>query len=139
MSDCCPCYEQIVSPSFFYGEGDCDTTNHDLKVNSGDLEGGNDVISAALIQLGTDSRFDNERGWWGDQFMPFPIGNELWSIRKQGITALKVDELVRKAIDPLIRTNQIDDLRVDAVKTVEGVDVDVELLVGNRSIFSVTI
>lgn len=129
-----------MNPSFFYEDGDCDNTNHDIRITSGDLDGSDlDVVSAVLIQLNTDARFDSQRGWWGEEFMGFPIGSKLWSIQQTGITAIRADELVREAIEPLITQGLINDVRVNAIKTIDGVDVDIDLLRNNRSIFTVTL
>ena len=140
MKQCCPCYEQIMNPLFSHIEGDCNSTNHDISVVNGGLDGSqSEIISAVLIQLTTDARFNSTRGWWGEEFMGFPIGSSLWSLRDQGITAIRADEMIRDALAPLISQGLFNDLNVDAVKTVDGIQVELEILRENRSLFTVTL
>jgi len=132
------CYSPIDGPSFFFGAGDCETVNHDLRIDAGDLAGGDDLISAVLIQLGTDARVGDERGWWGDEFQPFPIGNQIWSLTGRpasiGGTTAKVDEYIRTALAPLIASRLIDEITVATVKTIDGFEIALTLKRGGASI-----
>jgi phage gp46-like protein len=127
------------SPDFFAGESDCLSSKHDVKIQNGGLAQNSDpIISAILIQLNTDANVDGERGWWGNQFMPFPIGNRLWSIigsQKQGLT-VKAEEAIREALQPLITQRLIDKVNVTVVRTIDGIEASVDIFKDDKSIFS---
>ena len=137
------CYTPVDSPSFFYGAGDCETVRHDLRIDAGDLAAGDDLVSAALIQLGTDARVGDERGWWGDEFQPFPIGNQVWSMTglpaSVAGTSAKVDEHIRAALAPLISSGLIDEITVTTVKTIDGFEIALTLKRGGSSIMKALI
>ena len=135
------CYTPIDSPSFLYGAGDCETVKHDLTVERGDLAAGDDLISAILIQLGTDARANGERGWWGDEFQPFVLGNRIWTMSGLPVngTAAKVDEHIRTALAPLIKSKLIDEIAVTTVKTIAGYEVSLTVKRGGASILKALI
>lgn len=133
------CYSPMDCPSIFAGSGDCETVGHDIAVKGGGLaEAVNSALSSVLIQLNTDRYNNGERGFWGDQFLGFPIGNQLWRIAGSqaafGVTAT-VDEYIREALGPLITQDLFDDIRVRVVRIAGGVEADVDLLRNGESIF----
>lgn len=137
------CYDFINSPSFFYVEGDCEAVNHDIKIDKGDLA--NDdliVMSAILIQLSSDRKLGTERGFWGDQFTGFPLGTHIWSLTGKpsgdDIT-VKADEMIRVALEPFIDQGLIDEVKVRAVRTIDGVEAEIDLLKNNVSVFKAVI
>lgn len=135
------CYTPIDAPAFFPGESQCgDPVGHDLLVKGGGLSGSEQMaVSAILIQLHTDALFRGERGWWGDVFQPFPIGSRFWSIGGAGKLTLfplaEVDKMIRAALAPLISQGLIDEIRIKTVRTVDGVDADVDAIKDGRSLF----
>lgn len=140
------CYSAIDSPSFFYAAGDCSTTNHDLRIVSGDLEGGEDsnsgLLSAILIQLNTDRRASGERGWWGDEFNGFPLGNTLWTLAgkpatEAGISA-EVDQRIREALAPILQAGLIDEATVRTVRTISGTEVTLIIKRGGSTLMEAT-
>ena len=137
------CYEAITSPSFFDIEGECGIVNHDIKVSKGGLAtSDNSILSAILIQLNSDQKSEGERGFWGDQFLGFPLGTKLWTLQGRGSfvgITVKADELIREGLTPLIDQGLIDELRVRPVRTIDGVDASVDALKNNVSIFSTVI
>lgn len=129
----CYCLTPMDSPAFFYGAGDCETVNHNLRVVSGDLAGADDIVSAILIQLGSDQLHDSERGFWGDEFQSAPIGNKLWTLAGytgQDVSA-KVDEYIRDALRPLIRAGWIDRIEVATVRTISGSEISLTVYRGD--------
>lgn len=135
------CYSPIDAPAFFPGESDCGLpVAHDLVVKGGGLSGSQQLaISAILIQLHSDARYLDERGWWGDEFQPFAIGSRFWSIggagKQSSFKTAKVDEMIRAALAPLISQGIIDEIRIKTVRTVDGVDADVDAVKDGRSLF----
>jgi phage gp46-like protein len=132
------CVTEIDSPSFFAVPGDCgEPVAHDLRTLDGGLSGKERIaVSAALIQLNTDSRYLGERGWWGDEFQPFAIGSRLWRVPlDRSFPLARVDEMIRQALGPLISQGVTDEIRTNLVRTVAGVDAIVELVKGGNVIF----
>jgi phage gp46-like protein len=134
------CYTPMDSPDFFAGESDCLTSRHDLKVKHGGLaQNVQRSISAILIQLNTDARSKGERGWWGNQFQPFEIGNRLWTIsgntNAAGVVA-RADEAIRAALQPLIGQGLIDRIDVNVVRTIGGIEATVDAYKNDENIFS---
>lgn len=135
------CYTPIDCPAFFAGEGDCGApVAHDLQMAGGTLAtSASMLISAALIQLHTDARDEGRRGWWGDEFQPFPIGSRFWTIGQAGKQAsfrlAKVDEMIRSALAPLISQGLLDELKITTVRTLSGVDATVDAIKDGRSLF----
>lgn len=132
------CTSTMDSPEFFAGVGTCEVMAHDLKTQSGGLATGDGLTSAVLIQLGTDARANGQRGWWGDQFQPFPIGSAMWTLggnpqSQQGLGAL-IDEYARAALSPLIKQDLIDEISVRTVRTITGSDVSIDMKRGNATI-----
>lgn len=140
------CYSPMDCPTFFPIDGDCESVNHDLVVREGDLtEDEVRTISAVLIQLNTNLRssdalsLDERGGWWGDQFLPFPMGTRLWTLSGQqnvaGVT-VQADEMIRSALGPLIDQGMFDDIRVRSVKVMDGIDSEVTLLKGGQTLLT---
>lgn len=128
------CYSPIDSPDFLYAAGDCEIVKHDLTVENGGLADGD--LSAVLIQLGTDRRQDDKRGWWGDEFQPFPLGNRAWAIAGtvgQDLPA-KLDEVIREALDPLIDSGVINSYDLRTVQTINGQEIDLTLRRGSETV-----
>ena len=77
----------------------------DFVVVGPDLQSGSDLETAVLISLFTDRRADpgdvipdgsgDPRGWWGDSFLPRPIGSKLWLIDR----AKQTDQTLTRAKD----------------------------------------
>lgn len=132
------CYTPMRCPSFFPIAGDCDTVNHDLKITGGDLAEGNDLFSAILIQLHSNRRDGDEGGFWGDEFVGFPLGSRLWTL--SGNTgsglAVKADEMIREALDIFIQQGRADEILVRTVDTINGLELRVDVLKEGRSLFS---
>lgn len=118
---------------FYAVNGDCDEVLHDLKIENGGLAGGDESISAALIQLMTNARVGDECGWWADQFMPFALGSRLWSIRDGDLG--QIDGAIRDALNPLIEQGVIDAIRVRSFETIDGRQVTVDLSKDGQSVF----
>lgn len=141
------CYSAMDSPAFFYVQGDCGETNHDLKIVKGDLKTAdintvNGIISAVLIQLNTDKVYENERGWWGDEFQGFPIGNLIWMMRamkKSDSYILQAEAYIRDALKPLISQGLFDDINVETVRVVGGVDATVDIFKNGKNLFRVVV
>lgn len=140
------CYSAMDSPAFFYVQGDCGETNHDLKIVKGDLKTAdintvNGIISAVLIQLNTDKVYENERGWWGDEFQGFEIGNLTWVMQtmKTSDYALQAEAYIRDALKPLISQGLFDDTNVETVRVVGGVAATVDILKNGESLFRMVI
>ena len=135
------CYSPMDAPAFFAAQAACgQPLAHDLQVREGDLAPSDQiVISAILIQLHTDARLGNERGWWGDQFSRFPLGSRFWTIgqaqRVESFRLARVDEMIRAALAPLIAQGIIDEILVKTVRTVDGVDATVDAIKDGRSLF----
>lgn len=137
------CYTAMDSPAFFYAEGDCGEVNHDLKIVKGDLKTAdintvNGVISAVLIQLNTDKVYENERGWWGDEFQGFPIGTLAWTMQKMKTSdnyALRAEAYILDGLKPLIAQGLFDDIKVETVQVVGGVEATVDILKNGESLF----
>lgn len=137
------CYTAMDSPAFFYAGGECGEAHHDLKIEKGNLKTAdintlNGVISAVLIQLNTDKVYDNERGWWGDEFQGFSIGNLTWTMQKFRTSdsyALRAEAYIRDALSPLITQGLFDDLRIETVQIVGGVEATVDILKNGESLF----
>ncbi len=140
------CYTPIDSPMFFSENGDCGGVKHDLIVEKGDLKGSginsfNSIISAVLIQLNSDQVFDGERGWWGDEFLGFPLGNLAWRIAENTPAdkrTVRADAVIREALDPLIKQGMIDEIKIKTVQVVGGVEATVDILKNGQTIFRVT-
>lgn len=132
------CYTEMRCPSFFYGEGDCETIEHDLRIIEGDLsEDTNGVLSALLIQLNTDKFFNGESGFWADQFEGFNIGSDFWKINGSNNfdeLPVLVDEFARDAINPLIDQGFIDEVSVRTVRVVGGVQAFIDVLKDGQSL-----
>lgn len=137
------CYTAMDSPVFFYARGECGDANHDLKIVKGNLKTAdintlNGVISAVLIQLNTDQVYENERGWWGDEFQGFPIGNLTWvmqKVRTSDSYALRAEAYIRDALKPLTAQGLIDDVQIETVQVVGGVEATVDILKNGESLF----
>lgn len=137
------CYTAMDSPAFFYVEGDCSTVNHDLVITKGDLETADintiqGVISAVLIQLNTDQVYENEHGWWGDEFLGFPIGSLAWTMRTTGSSdsyATRAEAYIRDALKPLISQGLFDDVNISTLQVVGGVQATVDILKNGESLF----
>ena len=141
MSGCC--FTPMRCPSFFGVDSDCETVNHSIKVVDGDLAENSAAISALIIQLGTDRFANGERGFWGEQFMAFPIGNRLWTLTGSVGAATQVtvlaDQMVREAVEPLISQGFFDEIKVNAVRTIDGVELTLDALKDGQSLFSVVV
>ena len=90
------------------------------------LRSGSDIASSILIQLGTDKRVNGERGWWGDQFLGFEIGTRLWTnvgSANSSDTLPQIEEAAREGLDPFISQDEVDDVFVRAVDTIDGPEV----------------
>ena len=138
MSDLC--YTSIQCPSFFNIEGDCETVGHDIKVTNGCLGSGDPLISAVLIQLLSDRREGSAGGFWGDEFLGFNLGSSLWTLNGQPNTSelnVRVDEMIREALDPLINQGFMDEVQVRVVRKIDGPEARVNLLKEGKSLFSV--
>lgn len=137
------CYTAMDSPTFFYVSGECGEANHDLKIVKGDLKTAdintiNSVISAVLIQLNTDKVYEQERGWWGDEFQSFPIGNLVWTMQMTKSTdsyALQAEAYIRDALKPLMAQGLFDDIRIDTVRVIGGVEATVDIVKNGSSLF----
>ncbi len=138
------CRQGIECPSFFPIESECGgPVLHDLTVSGGGLSSSNaPEISAALIQLHTDSRVGGERGWWGDEFGPFPIGSGTWALfdqkNSEAFRVTRLEEGVRTALKPLLSQKLVDEILVSATRTIDGADISVDLRKGGASIFRAT-
>ena len=137
------CYQYILSPQFFYTPGDCGDVNHDIKVSNGDLLSSDDqLISAALIQLSTDMYLDGERGFFGDEFLDFPIGNHTWTLNgKPNIEGLTVqgDRIIRQALEPLIDQQLIDEIQIRTVRVIDGIEATVKIFRNGSELFRLVI
>lgn len=141
------CYSPMDSPAFFYGQGDCGEPKHDLHIIKGDLKTAdsntiNGVISAVLIQLNTDKVYQSERGWWGDEFQGFEIGNLTWTMPKMKTSdsyALRAEAYIRDALKPLINQGLFDEVRVETVQVVGGVEATVDILKNGESLFRMVV
>lgn len=141
------CYTAMDSPAFFYAQGDCSEVNHDLNIVKGDLKTAdintvNGVISAVLIQLNTDKVYEHERGWWGDEFQGFPIGNLVWTMRKlqkSDSYALQAEAYIRDALKPLIAQGLFDDINIQTVQVIGGVEATVDILKNGESLFRMVV
>jgi phage gp46-like protein len=96
---------------------DCPPVMPDWILSGGDLGRGNDLASIVMTQLFTDKRADGQRGWWGNQFMPFEIGSELWRLQGQPATqkaAIDAERYVQEALDPLAKQGLFETYSVSA-------------------------
>lgn len=136
------CFNPLGLPDFFpSADGDCEAVLHDMNVVGGDLATAiNPAISAILIQLNTDAFDNGQRGFWGDQFLDFPIGCGLWKLSGQqaveGVT-VRADQMIREAIEPLIDQGLVDDVKVRVIRTASGIDAEVDAFKSGKSIFGV--
>lgn len=143
------CYTPMDFPAFHAFDGSCEgefgglEVKHDFVVENGGLKP-NDIltINAILIQLGTDLRANNQRGWWGNQFEGFEIGSRMWTITGQqnvsGVTVL-ADEMIREALGPLIDQGLFDEIRVRSVRVVGGVESEIDILKNGQSLMRTVI
>lgn len=137
------CYSPMDSPAFFDEQGECGEVNHDLKIIKGDIKTAdsntiNGVISAVLIQLNTDKAYQHERGWWGDEFQGFAIGNLAWTMQKMNSSdsyALRAEAYIRDALKPLIAQGLFDEVRVETVQVVGGVEATLDIFKNGESLF----
>ena len=133
------CFSEIQSPAFFYKEGDCGEVNHDLMIESGGLSSQeNQIISALLIQLNSDRLKNGERGFWGEEFMDFSLGNHIWTLQGQpniqNVT-LKADQMIRECLSPIIDQGLIDDFDLTAIRVINGVEIVLNIKKNDKSIF----
>lgn len=125
------CYTPMDSPTFFGINGECGILLHDLDIEDGDLKAGDELISAIIIQLTTDMVYDKERGFFGDEFIGFPLGNQVWTLKgkpnRDNIQA-KADQMIRQALEPIIDQGMIDDLVTRTVRVVGGYQSEIDIV-----------
>ncbi len=127
------CYTEMDNPTFFYEVGKCGEINHDLQVKNGNLASDNSLISAILIQLHTDGAvIDNNghtlKGWWGNEFADFEIGNSLWNIKENAKYNERVafaEETIMTAMEKLTEQDLIDSVNVSITQVINGLDIKV--------------
>jgi phage gp46-like protein len=93
--------------------GDCPATPPDWVIINGDLGQVNEVNNAILIQAMTTK---TETGWWGDDFLPFPIGSELNLLQGRPLTdelIVDAERMVRESFEPLVSQGLFDTFTVD--------------------------
>ncbi len=140
------CYTEMDNPTFFYGAGKCGEINHDLQVKNGDLASDNSLISAILIQLHTDGAVvDNNgltlKGWWGDEFADFAIGNSLWNIKenvKYNERVANAEETIMTAMEKLTEQGLIDNVNVSITQVINGLDIEVGISKQGEDILTLT-
>lgn len=114
---------------------DCTSIMPDWILTGGDLGRDNGLNSLIIAQLFTDAMVNNKGGWWGDQFQPFPMGSEVWTLNgaKLNETAtVDYERFVRESLEPLIAQGvfQLDHVRAAIVGKTIGVNIQIETSVG---------
>lgn len=110
----------------------------DWSIGIGDLNSGDDLLTAIYISLFTDRQargdddYDGEdrRGWWGDSGAEYQIGSRIWLLRRQKLTTV----VANKAIDYAAEALQwlIDD------GVVASVSIESQILYPSRLYLSIT-
>lgn len=136
------CHTPIPCPAFHPAAGDCGTVNHDLVIADGGLAGGDDAVSAALIQIYGEARIENidgtkTGGWWGSEFLDFEFGSRLYAADPRDGAGM--ESAVRDAFRPLITAGLFDAVQVRAVETVNGPRIDIDAAQNGVSLFEVKI
>lgn len=132
------CYTPMDAPTLFYAAGECGDIRHDWRVTNGDMaRDGDQVISAVLMQLGSDRVVNGERGWWGDQFLGFPIGNTIWTHAGKKDDPAAIEAAIRTCLDPIVAQGFIDAVRVKSVQTVSGRTYVVDLIKNDAILYTV--
>ena len=130
------CYTPVESYTFFFNPSECNDLNHDLRIHKGDLSNKEDkLISSIIIQLHTDARVNGERGWWGDQFLEYPIGIKTWSLlAKSNTTYAQVayEAFTREALQPFIDQGLIDSYELSVVQTIDGFEGNITIFKDNQ-------
>lgn len=127
------CYNPILQPDFFATTGDCENILHDIQIVDGQLRPVADAaIAAIIIQLGTDKVLANQRGFWGDQFVGFPLGTHAWTLTDnvEGETntlRVRADEYIREALQELISQGFFDAVEIRTVEVVDGFELTVNV------------
>lgn len=118
------CYDQTVEPIFRGSDDSCEDVGFDLDL-SGEVYGKSDAaISAAVIMLHSNARALNREGWWGDQFLDFPLGNRAWAIQNGADLGTDLETEIQDVFDRLVGTGEIGsfDIQGDTVNVyVDGV------------------
>lgn len=127
------CREAVDCPAFHPVEGDCKTVNHDLKIEGGCLAGGDDAVSAALMQLTGEAPVDGQGGWWGQHYLDFDYGSRLHALDGRDLAA--VDAAVRDAFSPLIAARLFDAVEISSVETLDGARIEVRAVSNGRALF----
>lgn len=118
MTDCCYSPLSPIVIKFNASDG-CGDYDHSVEFSDGDfITSREDLLSAFLIQLGTRR---HPQKWWGEPFLKSGVlGAE---ILNNVSSASEFEEILRRAIDPLIQQGLIDDLDLNLVETVDGFEV----------------
>ena len=88
----------------------------DLSVLCGDLETGNEIVTAAIICLFTNRRARDDdtlpdpgshdkRGWWGSELLGFDFGSRLWLLERSRNTrqaVLSARDYCKEALQTLV-------------------------------------
>lgn len=138
------CYTPIDGPMFFYENSECGVVKHDFKLKSGDLKSAetgsvDSIISAVLIQLNTNQLHKNKEGWWGDEFLGFNIGSQLYRLKDSPASdrAVVADSMIREALEPLIKQDLIDDFKVVVSLVMGGIEAEIDIIKDGKTIFRV--
>lgn len=138
------CYTPIQQPDFFAVNGDCGNLLHDLAIEDGQFKPvAEAAISALIIQLGTDKKLQGQRGFWGDEFIGFPLGTHAWTLTNniQGDTnslRVRADEYIREALEELVSNGFFDEFTIRTVETLEGFELQINIFREGESLASFT-
>lgn len=123
-----PCRPPVPCPAIQPVESDCENVNHDAVLSRGGVAGGDDVMSAALLQLHIPAQ-----SWWAASSFDFELGSR--------VTTAKTDALreaaIRTALAPLVTCGLMEQPRIRIVETVGGRVIEIEA--GDRPLFGVKI
>lgn len=108
---------------------DATGTAIDLRVENGGLAVDHEIKTAVLRSLFTDRRAEDDdvlpdplggaRGWWGDAFLPSPMGSRLWLLGREKIlpeTLTRARDYAREALQWLVEAGVARSIEVDVLR-----------------------
>lgn len=119
----------------------CPATMPDWILSLGDLGRADGQSSVIMTQLLTDLRSGDKRGWWGDEFQPFPIGSELWTLEGKPLNEAAIvdtERFIREALEPLSQQGIFETFTVRAYSVGKTMQADISISTDGETVFETT-